>query len=163
MSTAVSLNLEEKQSRGARPNGADALNHGTSMDKAGGRGTLTRQDIALALHHRFSGMSRREAKLLTDIVIEEMAAALATGETLKLHDFGSFVVRAKRERAGRNPRTGAPVSIGARRVVVFKPSINMKATVNGELPARGAKRARRRSARADGCAVVAETPPEQFK
>lgn len=110
-------------------------------------GTLTRQEIALAIFERLGGISRREAKRLTDCVIDEMVETLVSGETLKLHDFGSFVVRAKNERAGRNPRTGAPVSIDARRVVVFKASPNMKATINGVTgeaaarPARGSRRA----------------------
>lgn len=96
------------------------------------RGTLTRQDIALAIHARLGTISRREAKRLTDCVIDEMVETLISGETLKLHDFGSFVVRSKHERSGRNPRTGAPVPIDARRVVVFKASPNMKAAVNGD-------------------------------
>jgi integration host factor subunit alpha len=109
------------------------------------RGTLTRQDIALAIFERVGNISRREAKRLTDGVIDEMVATLVSGETLKLHDFGSFVVREKHERSGRNPRTGAPVPIGARRVVVFKASPNMKAAINGaeandrKKPSRGAK------------------------
>ena len=100
-------------------------------------------------------MSRREAKRLTDIVIEEMAATLASGESLKLHDFGSFVVRTKHERSGRNPRTGAPVPIQARRVVVFKASPNMKASINGEAPAARRKRgASRKLARQPADAVA---------
>ena len=98
------------------------------------RGTLTRQDIALAIYERLGNISRREAKRLTDSVIDEMVGTLVSGETLKLHDFGSFVVRDKQERAGRNPRTGAPVPIEARRVVVFKASPNMKAVINRTPP-----------------------------
>jgi integration host factor alpha subunit len=104
------------------------------VDASGERGTLTRQDLALAIYAKVGGISRREAKRLTDIVIDEMVETLVSGETLKLHDFGSFVVREKHERSGRNPRTGAPVPIEARRVVVFKASPNMKAAVNGVAP-----------------------------
>ncbi len=93
--------------------------------------TLTRLDIAEAIFQRCQGLSKREAKRLVDSVIEEMIGVLTRGETLKLHDFGSFVVRKKGERAGRNPRTGARVPIEPRKVVVFKASPNMKATVNG--------------------------------
>lgn len=111
------------------------------------RGTLTRQDIALALYNRLGGMSRREAKRIVDSVIDEMVSTITGGESLKLHDFGSFIVRGKNERAGRNPRTGAPVPIDARRVVVFKASPNMKAAINGRSPPRrGAKAAARRLA-----------------
>ncbi len=106
---------------------------GANVNQTQSQGALTRQDIALAIYDRFGSMSRREAKRIVDSVIEEMVETLTSGESLKLHDFGSFVVRAKHKRAGRNPRTGAPVPIRARRVVVFKASPNMKATVNGEL------------------------------
>ena len=122
--------------------------HDASSLEDGSRGTLTRQDLALAIHRRIKGMSCREAKRLTDLVIEEMAATLASGESLKLHDFGSFLVRIKRERAGRNPRTGEPVPIEARRVITFRASPNMKAIINGKAPATKAKkRARGRLAR----------------
>jgi integration host factor subunit alpha len=103
------------------------------------RGTLTRQDIALAIYDRLGGISRREAKRLIDCVIDEMVSTLIAGETLKLHDFGSFVIREKHERSGRNPRTGAPVPIEARRVVVFRASPNMKAAINGAAPAKAEK------------------------
>lgn len=106
-------------------------------------GTLTRQDLAMAIYDRCKGISRREAKRLIDSVIEEMVSTLVGGESLKLHDFGAFLVRDKHERAGRNPRTGAPVSIEARRVVVFRAAPNMKAAVNGDAPARRRKRAPR--------------------
>jgi integration host factor subunit alpha len=128
-------------------NGED-VEHEASSQEDGSRGTLTREDIALAIHRRIEGMSRREAKRLTDLVLEEMAATLASGESLKLHDFGSFLVRTKRERAGRNPRTGEPVPIEARRVITFKASPNMKAAINGKLPlTKVKKRARGRLAR----------------
>ncbi|MFY9628414.1 MAG: HU family DNA-binding protein [Methylocystis sp.] len=108
----------------------------STWSEDGPLGTLTRQDIALAIFDRCEGLSRREAKRLVDSVIEEMIGTLTQGETLKLHDFGSFIVRSKGERAGRNPRTGAKVPIEPRKVVVFKASPNMKSTVNGEGPAK---------------------------
>jgi integration host factor subunit alpha len=118
------------------PANSKSNNHSAASNANSGdahvRGTLTRQDIALAIYERCEGLSRREAKRLVDSVIEEFVSTLARGETLKLHDFGSFVVRAKSQRAGRNPRTGETVPIQSRRVVVFKASPNMKATVNGE-------------------------------
>ncbi len=92
--------------------------------------TLTRRAIASAVFERCGSVSRREAKQLVDEVINEMVETLTQGETLKLHDFGSFVVREKRGRSGRNPRTGAKVAIEARKVVMFKASPNMKATVH---------------------------------
>lgn len=138
----------------ARANGGEAADEAPAHDDSA-RGTLTREDIALAIHRRLEGISRREAKRLTDLVIEEMAATLASGESLKLHDFGSFLVRTKRERAGRNPRTGAPVPIEARRVITFKASPNMKAAINGKIPlTKVKKRARGRLARQHGGAEL---------
>lgn len=122
-----------------------------TQEKESPKGTLTRQDLAMALYNRLGGISHREAKRLADSVIDEMVETLTSGETLKLHDFGSFVVRSKHERAGRNPRTGEPVPIQARRVIVFKASPNMKAAVNGEAhieskPAKREKKGSRKSA-----------------
>jgi integration host factor subunit alpha len=65
------------------------------------------------------------------MVLNELADALAKGETVKLSSFGSFVVRSKSERIGRNPKTGIEVPITQRRVLVFKPSSVLKARVNG--------------------------------
>lgn len=94
------------------------------------KGALTRQDLAEAISSRCAGLSKREAKRLVDGIIDEMTTTLLRGETVKLHDFGSFVVRRKSQRSGRNPRTGAKVPIEPRQVVVFKASPNMKAVVN---------------------------------
>ena len=66
---------------------------GVRQDKEGPQGTLTRQDIALAIYERLGNISRREAKRLTDTVIDEMVSTLVSGETLNLHDFGTFFVR----------------------------------------------------------------------
>jgi integration host factor subunit alpha len=96
------------------------------------QGALTRQDIALAIANKCESVSKREAKRLVDSVIDEIVTTLTRGENLKLHDFGSFIVRGKRERTGRNPRTGAKVPIEPRQVVIFKASPNMKGVVNGD-------------------------------
>ncbi|HEY8137745.1 MAG TPA: integration host factor subunit alpha [Methylocystis sp.] len=96
------------------------------------KGALTRQDIALAIANKCQNVSKREGKRLVDSVIGEIVKTLTRGENLKLHDFGSFIVRGKGERAGRNPRTGAKVPIEPRQVVIFKASPNMKAVVNGD-------------------------------
>jgi len=78
------------------------------------------------------GLSRREAKRLVDSVIEEMIGTLTQGETLKLHDFGSFIVRSKGERPAAI-RAPEPKCDRARKVVVSRLA-NMKSTVNGEGP-----------------------------
>lgn len=65
------------------------------------------------------------------MALEEVSAALVRGETVKLRSFGLFSVRSKRERIGRNPRTGVEVPIKPRRVLTFKPSPVLSAAVNG--------------------------------
>lgn len=116
--------------------------------KENSRGALTRQDLAHAVYDRCEGLSRRECKRLVDFVIEEMTSALVHGEILKLHDFGSFIVRDKQQRTGRNPRTGAKVRIEPRKVVVFKASPNMKTVVNGDAPTGGRRKRAATSGRA---------------
>jgi integration host factor subunit alpha len=101
---------------------------------------LTRQSIVRAASDRIEHLSRREIKRLVDSVIEEMTAALVRGETVKLHDFGSFVVRGKGHRSGRNPRTGERVPIEPRKVVVFKASPRFKEVMNDGPAATGCKR-----------------------
>lgn len=93
--------------------------------------TVTRVDLAEAVY-RTVGLSRKESAHLVEMVLAEMTDRLAVGETVKLSSFGSFVVRDKGERIGRNPKTGVEVPIMQRRVLVFKPSNVLKAQMNGE-------------------------------
>jgi|SRR4051812_10771553 integration host factor subunit alpha len=93
--------------------------------------TLTRADLTDAVYRRV-GLSRSESATLVESVLEEICEALVRGETVKLSSFGSFVVRSKAERIGRNPKTGVEVPITPRRVMVFKPSNSLKAAINGE-------------------------------
>jgi integration host factor subunit alpha len=93
--------------------------------------TVTRSDLADAVY-RVIGVSRAEAADLVEVVLGEIAAALAAGETVKVSGFGSFIVRSKGERVGRNPMTGAEARISPRRVVLFKPSEVLKAKVRGQ-------------------------------
>lgn len=93
--------------------------------------TVTRADLAEAVYQRV-GLSRTESAELVEMVLSEMADALSRGEVVKLSSFGSFVVRSKGERIGRNPKTGVEVPITPRRVMVFKPSNILKGRVNGE-------------------------------
>ena len=92
-------------------------------------GTLTRAELAKAVW-REVGLSRAESERFVEAVIEEMTAALAAGGKVKILNFGSFVLRAKGARPGRNPKTGEPVPIAARRVVAFRPSRKLKEGVN---------------------------------
>jgi integration host factor subunit alpha len=92
--------------------------------------TITRADLCEAVYQKL-GLSRAESAELVETVLKEVSDTLATGETVKLSSFGSFIVREKGERIGRNPKTGIEVPITPRRVLVFKPSNVMKARING--------------------------------
>ncbi len=87
--------------------------------------TLTRADLAEAVFRKI-GLSRTESAYLVESVLEEICSTIAQGEAVKISSFGSFLVRAKNERVGRNPKTGEEVPISPRRVAVFKPSNVMK-------------------------------------
>ena len=93
--------------------------------------TITRVDLAEAVYRQV-GLSRKESAGLVEMVIGEITDRLAQGETVKLSSFGSFVVRDKGERIGRNPKTGIEVPIMQRRVLVFKSSNVLKALMNCE-------------------------------
>jgi integration host factor subunit alpha len=92
---------------------------------------VTRAVLAEIVYQRV-GLSRTEAAELVQSVLDEISEAAERGETVKLSGFGSFVVRSKRERIGRNPQTGVEVPILRRRVMVFKPSNVLNAKVNGK-------------------------------
>nr|WP_279306512.1 integration host factor subunit alpha [Microvirga solisilvae] len=94
--------------------------------------TVTRADLSEAVYQKV-GLSRTESAELVERVLGEICDSLAAGETVKLSSFGSFVVRSKGERVGRNPKTGVEVPIDPRRVMVFKPSNVLKAYINGEI------------------------------
>jgi integration host factor subunit alpha len=92
--------------------------------------TVTRADLSEAVYQKV-GLSRTESADLVESVLSEICNSLASGETVKLSSFGSFIVRDKGERIGRNPKTGIEVPIDPRRVMVFKPSNVLKARING--------------------------------
>ena len=91
--------------------------------------TLTRVDLAEAVYQQV-GLSRKESAALVEMVLDEVMDRLVAGEAVKLSSFGSFLVRHKRKRLGRNPKTGVEVPITERRVLVFKPSNLLKAKIN---------------------------------
>jgi integration host factor subunit alpha len=95
--------------------------------------TLTRADLTEAVFQTV-GLSRNESAQMVEDILEEMCAALAKGETVKLSSFGTFAVRQKSQRMGRNPKTGEEVPIAPRRVLVFRPSHVLKAVINGLTP-----------------------------
>ncbi len=90
--------------------------------------TLTKADMAESLFNKF-GLNKNEARELVELLFEELAASLAVGKQVKLSGFGNFDLRDKKERPGRNPRTGEEIPISARRVVTFRPGKKLKARV----------------------------------
>ena len=93
--------------------------------------TVTRADLCEAVYQKV-GLSRTESATLVEMVLKEITDCLERGETVKLSSFGSFVVRKKGQRIGRNPKTGKEVPISPRRVMVFKPSAILKQRINAE-------------------------------
>ena len=87
--------------------------------------TLTRAELREAVH-RETGLPQSEAAELVETVIDAIAERLTAGETVRISRFGSFRLRDKEPREGRNPRTGEPAPIPARRVVTFRPSRVLK-------------------------------------
>ena len=100
--------------------------------------TVTRADLSEAVYQRL-GLSRTESSALVELVLAEICDELARGQSVKLSSFGSFLVRSKGQRVGRNPKTGVEVAIEPRRVLVFKPSNVLKARINGEAVPDGAE------------------------
>ena len=96
--------------------------------------TVTRADLFDAVHQEV-GLSRGESADIVETLLEEIATTLERGETVKLSSFGSFCVRDKGSRMGRNPKTGEEVPIEPRRVLVFRPSHVLKEHVNSSLSA----------------------------
>jgi len=75
------------------------------------------------------GLNKREAKEMVELFFEEIRLALETGQQVKLSGFGNFDLREKKQRPGRNPKTGEEIPISARRVVTFRPGQKLKARV----------------------------------
>ena len=92
--------------------------------------TVTRADLCEAVYQKV-GLSRTESAALVEMVLKEITDCLERGETVKLSSFGSFVVRKKGQRVGRNPKTGQEVPILPRRVLVFRASNVLKSLING--------------------------------
>ena len=103
--------------------------------------TLAKADMAKSLFNEL-GLNKKEALELVDLFFQELEASLADGEQVRLSGFGNFDLRDKKERPGRNPKTGEKIPISARRVMAFKPGQKLKARVeayagpgnNDELP-----------------------------
>lgn len=100
-------------------------------------GTLTRADLTDAIY-RSLGISRNESSDFVERILEEVSVSLERGETVKISSFGTFSVRQKKRRMGRNPKTGEEVPITPRRVVTFRASHVLKDLINKSLAGRSA-------------------------
>lgn len=97
--------------------------------------TITRAQLSEAVYQEV-GLSRNESADLLEAVLDEIAGALAQGDAVKISSFGSFSVRSKGQRIGRNPKTGEEVPITPRRVLVFRPSQLLKKKINDGMSAK---------------------------
>ena len=106
--------------------------HGVQIDQHWGDGmsekTLTRMDLSDSVFQEV-GLSRNESAQLVESVLKHMSDALVKGEQVKISSFGTFSIRDKAARIGRNPKTGQEVPIHPRRVLTFRPSHLMKERV----------------------------------
>lgn len=91
--------------------------------------TMTRADLAESVYEQV-GLSRNESADLVELVLEEVSKALIAGKNVKISSFGSFSIREKGERVGRNPKTGVEVPILPRKVLVFRASHVLKDRIN---------------------------------
>ncbi len=91
--------------------------------------TITRMDLANALRNRF-GLTAADSYRMIDIIFDEIGESLVNGEDVKITGFGTFRVLSKSARIGRNPKTGVPAVISARRVASFRPSTDFRKIVS---------------------------------
>lgn len=96
---------------------------------ANGIGSVTRADLCEAVHKEI-GLSRTEASSLVEQVLDEICTTLVAGSNVKVSSFGSFVLRNKGQRIGRNPKTGKEVPIEPRTVLTFRPSQLLREQIN---------------------------------
>jgi integration host factor subunit alpha len=125
------MNFFKRLANMANTNESYSLSDSASSAVAarGDKRTVTRSDLADAVFRRI-GLSRLESAQLLEMVIEEVSDAVLRGENVKLSGFGAFQQRSKRERVGRNPKTGVEATITPRKVLVFKASHIMRGRVN---------------------------------
>ncbi len=90
---------------------------------------MTKADIIESVYERLGGFSKKESAEIIQVVFDRMKEALESGEKIKISGFGNFVVRAKKERMGRNPQTGEEIKIKASKTVGFKPAPVLKETL----------------------------------
>ncbi|MCQ2568471.1 MAG: integration host factor subunit alpha [Alphaproteobacteria bacterium] len=93
--------------------------------------TITRLDLANAIKNRF-GLTVADSYKMIDIIFDEIERSLVNGEDVKITGFGTFKILSKSARIGRNPKTGVPAVISARRVASFRPSAEFRKSVSGK-------------------------------
>ncbi|GAC1536155.1 MAG: hypothetical protein NVS3B10_28860 [Polyangiales bacterium] len=93
---------------------------------------MTKAEIVNAVYSKVGGFSKKEAADIVELVFETVKETLGRGEKIKISGFGNFVLRDKRQRRGRNPQTGEPLTITERRVLTFKASQILKSILNPE-------------------------------
>lgn len=91
--------------------------------------TITRADVAETIYEEI-GLSRKDSTDVLDMILDEVVQELSHGNDVKLSSFGTFSLRDKKARAGRNPKTGVEAIISSRRVISFKPSQTMRKVIN---------------------------------
>ena len=91
---------------------------------------MNRSQLTEVIYRRHGGISRREASGLVNLILEKIKERLVEGEGVEISGFGTFCVRRKGGRKGRNPRTGERLTIGERRTLVFRPSRVLKDELN---------------------------------
>lgn len=91
--------------------------------------TVTRADVAETIYEEI-GLSRKDSTDILDMILDEIVKELSNGNDVKLSSFGTFSLRQKKERSGRNPKTGVEAIISPRKVISFKPSQTMRKTIN---------------------------------
>ena len=91
---------------------------------------MTKADLARAVYERHGGISNKEASQLVDLILELIQNGLKRGERIQITGFGTFMVREKKGRKGRNPQTGEEMLISARKSVVFRPSKTLQGNLS---------------------------------
>ena len=93
---------------------------------------MTRIDLVATIQEAIEGLNRRQCEVVVNSIFDSIRDALASGEKVELRGFGSFKVRARRSRDGRNPKTGEAVHVPSKTVPYFKPGKELRERVNGE-------------------------------
>lgn len=93
---------------------------------------MTKRDLIEEVNKRFPHLSRRDSEVIINSIFDSMIDAMGNGERIEIRGFGSFVVKRRRAREGRNPKSGATVSVSAKRVPFFKVGKELRFRVNGK-------------------------------